>query len=178
MLSVYITDLSAYNAGCLSGTWVQLPLANLELSQAIAEVLIEGEHITGEKNHEEWFITDYAWDDIDIKEIDEYENIYDLNDELKLLVNLDKDHLKSVKFLLDEQITIDMEDAISRAEDVIIHHNYDMEDMAYDLIDSCYNLKDIPSLIANNIDYDGIAHDLEQDGTYWELDGDVYEYIG
>ena len=178
MLSVYITDLSAYNAGCLSGTWVQLPLTNLELSQAISEVLTEGEHVTGEENHEEWFITDYAWDNIDLKSIDEYANIHDLNDELKILVNLDNDHLKAVKFLLDEQITIDIEDAISRAEDVIIHHNYDMEDVAYDLIASCYNLKDIPSLIANNIDYDGIARDLENDGTYWEIAGDVYEYIG
>ena len=178
MLSVYLTDLTAYNAGCLSGTWVQLPLTKLELSQTISEVLTEGEQVTDEENHEEWFITDYEWDDIDLKAIDEYENIYDLNDEMYLLSQLDKDRLKAVKFLLDEGITSDIEDAISRAEDVIIHHNYDMEDVAYDLIDTCYNLKDIPDLIANNIDYDGIAHDLEQDGTYWELDGDVYEYIG
>jgi len=178
MLNIYITDLAAYNAGCLSGTWVQLPLTKFELSQAISEVLTEGEQATGEENHEEWFITDYQWDDIDVKEVDEYENIYDLNDELKLLEDLGKDRLKAVKFLLDEQITINIEDAISRAEDVVIHHDYDMEAVAYDLIDSCYNLKDFPDLIANNIDYDGIAHDLEHEGIYWEIDGDVYEYIG
>ena len=178
MLQVYLTDLAAYNAGCLSGTWVQLPLTDFELSQAISEVLSEGEQVTGEENHEEWFITDYEWDDIDIKEIDEYENIYELNDELRLLADLDKDQLKAVKFLLDEGITVDIEDAISRAEDVTIHQNYSMEDIAYDLLHECYNLKDIPDLIANNIDYDGIARDLEYDGTYWEIGGDVYEYIG
>ena len=178
MLSIYLTDLAAYNSGCLSGTWVQLPITKFELSQAISEVLTEGEHSTGEEDHEEYFITDYEWDEIDLKEIDEYENIYDLNDELRLLADLDKDKLKAVKFLLEEGITLDIEDAIIRAEDVIIHHNYCMEDVAYDLIDSSYNLKDIPTLIANNIDYDGIARDLDQDGTYWELGGDVYEYIG
>ncbi len=178
MLSVYLTDLAAYNSGCLSGMWVQLPLTKFELSQAISEVLTEGEQVTGEENHEEWFITDYQWDDIDIKEVYEYENIYDLNDELVLLSELNKDKLKAVKFLLDEQITIDIADAICRAEDVTIHHNYDMEAVAFDLIDSCYNLKDIPDIIANNIDYDGIARDLEHDGTYWEIGGDVYEYIG
>lgn len=178
MLQVYLTDLAAYNAGSLVGRWVQLPITGFELSQAILEVLAEGEQVTGEENHEEYFITDYEWDDVDIKEIDEYENIYELNDELKLLADLDKDKLKAVKFLLDEGITLDIEDAISRAEDVTIHHNYSMEDIAYDLIESCYNLKDIPDLIANNIDYDGIARDLEHDGTYWEIGGDVYEYIG
>lgn len=178
MLQVYLTDLAAYNAGSLVGRWVQLPITGFELSQAISEVLTEGEHAVDGVNHEEYFITDYEWDDIDLKEIHEYENIYELNDELKLLVDLDKDQLKAVKFLLDEGITLDIEDAINRAEDVTIHHNYSMEDIAYDLIESCYNLKDIPDLIANNIDYDGIARDLEHDGTYWEIDGDVYEYIG
>ena len=178
MLQVYLTDLAAYNAGSLVGRWVQLPITGFELSQAISETLTEGEHAVDGANHEEYFITDYKWDDVDLKEIDEYENIYDLNDELKLLVDLGKDKLKAVKFLLDEGITLDIEDAISRAEDVTIHHNYSMEDIAYDLIESCYNLKDIPDLIANNIDYDGIARDLEHDGIYWEIDGDVYEYIG
>lgn len=178
MLSVYLTDLAAYNTGCLSGTWVQLPITKFELSQAISEVLTEGEYAVDGENHEEYFITDYEWDDIDIKEIDEYENIYDLNDELKLLGDLNKEKLKAVKFLLDECITYDIGDAISRAEDVILHHNYTIEDVAYDLLHECYNLQDIPPLIANNIDYDGIARDLEYDGTYWEIGGDVYEYIG
>jgi antirestriction protein len=178
MLQVYLTDLAAYNAGSLVGRWVQLPITGFELSQAISEVLTEGEYAVNGENHEEYFITDYEWDDIDLKEIDEYENIYDLNDELKLLGDLDKEKLKAVKFLLDEGITLDIEDAISRAEDVIVHHNYTMEDVAYDLLHECYNLKDIPPLIANNIDYDGIARDLEYDGTYWEIGGDVYEYTG
>jgi len=178
MLQVYLTDLAAYNAGSLVGKWVELPITGFELSQAISEVLTEGEHAVGGDNHEEYFITDYEWDDLDIKDVDEYENIYDLNDELRLLVNLDKDKLKAVKFLLDEGITVGIDDAISRAEDVTIYHNYSMEDVAYDLLHECYNLKDIPPLIANNIDYDGIARDLEYDGTYWEVSGDVYEYVG
>ncbi len=178
MLKIFLTDLAAYNAGRLVGRWVQLPLTGFELSQAISEVLTEGAYAVDGKNHEEYFITDYEWDDIDIKEVDEYDNIYDLNDELVLLSQLDKDRLKAVKFLLDEGITTDIDDAINKAEDVIIHHNYIMEDIAYDLIHQCYGVDSLPSLITNNIDYDGVARDLEYDGTYWELGGDVYEYIG
>ena len=178
MLQVFITDLAAYNAGSLVGRWVQLPLDSFSLSQAISEVLTEGEYAVDEENHEEYFITDYTWEDIDLKEIDEYENIYDLNNELRLVTDLNRDQLKAVKFLLDEGITSDIEDAICRAEDVTIHHNYTMEDIAYDLLHECYNLETIPSIIANNIDYDGIARDLEYEGVYWEIGGDVYEYIG
>lgn len=178
MIDIFITDLSAYNEGHLVGKWIQLPLSSFELSQALSEVLNEGETICGSDNHEELFITDYEWNDIEIKDVDEYDNVYDLNAEVLLLSTLDSDKLKAVKFLLDEGITIDIEDAISRAEDVIIHQNQSMEDVAVELIESCYNLKDIPDLIVNNIDYDGIARDLEHDGTYWNIDGDVYEYIG
>ena len=72
MLQVFITDLAAYNTGSLVGRWVQLPITSFELSQAISEVLTEGEYAVNGENHEEYFITDYEWDDIDIKEI-EYE---------------------------------------------------------------------------------------------------------
>jgi len=178
MLKIFLTDLSAYNAGYLVGHWVSLPLSSFELSQAISEVLTEGESFCSEDNHEEYFISDYEWEDIDIKEIDAYENVYELNKELQALSALDNNKCKAVKFLLDEGITVDTHDAISRAEDVIVHHNYTMEDIAYDLVHECYNTTDIPSLIANNIDYDGIASNLEYEGIYWEREGDVYEYIG
>ena len=156
----------------------KLPLGPFELSQAVSEVLNEGESICDSDNHEELFITDYAWNDIDIKDVDEYDSVYNLNEEVGLLYMLDSYKLKAVKFLLDDGITIDIEDAISRAEDVIIYQNQSMEDVAVALIESCYDLKDIPDLIVNNIDYDGIARDLEHDGIYWNIDGDVYEYIG
>jgi len=153
-----------------------------DLNKVISKILRGGEAICaiefGMERHTEYFITDYEWDDIDIKEIDEYDDLFVLNQEVQLLADLSKDKLKAVKFLLNEGITVDIEDAISRAEDVTIYHNYTIEDIAYDLIHECYNLKDIPPLIANNIDYDSIARDLEYHGTYWELSGDVYEYIG
>ena len=42
----------------------------------------------------------------------------------------------------------------------------------------CYNINEIPSIIANHIDYDGIARDLEMDGNYHCAGSDVFEYIG
>lgn len=86
--------------------------------------------------------------------------------------------LKAIKFILDEQYSCDIEDAILKAEDVIIHENTTLEAYAYDLMQELYNADLLPSILANNIDYEGIANDLELDGTYQKIGDDVYEYIG
>jgi len=53
-----------------------------------------------------------------------------------------------------------------------------MNDIAYDLMQECYQADKLPSIIANNIDYDGIAKDLELDGNYYQYGSDIIEYIG
>jgi len=178
MLKVYLTDLAAYNSGFLVGKFISLPMSEETLHMAINEVLTEGESITKEENHEEWFITDYEWDDLEFCQVDEYENIFELNSNMELLSGLETSKLKSVAFLLNEGITVDIEDAIQRAEDVIIHNNQDMEDVAYSLLEECYGVYKLDPIIANNIDYERVAERLESDGTYWEIGDDVFEYIG
>lgn len=178
MLSIFLTDLQAYQEGHLVGKWIKLPLTPFELSQALSEVLTEGETISDTEDHEEWFITDYEWQDLEFCQVDEYEDIYELNSNMELLSGLDKDKLKSVAFLLNEGITIDIEDAIQRSEDVVIHQDQSMEDVAYNLLEDCYGVYKLDPIIANNIDYERVAQDLENDGTYWEIGGDVFEYIG
>lgn len=178
MLKIYLTDLQAYNEVFLVGKWINLPLTGFELSQAISEVLTKGESICGTDNHEEYFITDYEWGDLDLYPIDEYENIHELNSNMELLSELDTHKLKAVAFLLSEGITVDLEDAIERSEDVIVHQDQNLEDVAYELLEECYGVHNLEPLIANNIDYEGVARELEYDGTYWEIGDDVFEYIG
>jgi len=178
MLKIYLTDLQAYNEGHLVGKWLELPLSNFELSQAISEVLTEGETIAGTDNHEEYFITDYEWDNLEFCQIDEYENIFELNTNMELISGLDKDKLKSVSFLLSEGITRDIKDAIERSEDVIIHEHQNLENIAYELLEECYGVDKLAPIIANNIDYTSVAQDLKYGGNYWEIDNDVFEYIG
>jgi len=179
MLKVYITDLAAYNSGYLIGKWITMPVDKEELSCEIQQILSDGATACRyEDNHEEWFITDYEWEDISLFEVDEYSNVNQLNQQLQLLEHLSQYQLKAAKFLLDEQIVNDIEAAILKADDVTIYENQTLEDVTYDLIQECYNIDDIPSIIANHIDYNGIARDLEMDGTYHVIDDDVVEYVG
>lgn len=178
MLQIYLTDLAAYNEGHLVGRWITLPTSSFNLAHALSEILSEGEAICDSPNHEEYFITDYEWDDIVFFDVGEYDNLGELNTECELVDNLSPHEQKAVAFLLREGIVTELDEAIAKADDVHVYENQSLEDVAYDLIQECYNIHELSPIIANHIDYEGIARDLECDGCYFERDGDVYEYCG
>jgi antirestriction protein len=78
---------------------------------------------------------------------------------------------------MSEGLAGDIYDAVEKVDDVVIHENQSMVDIAYSLIEECYSLDKVPDLIANHIDYEGIAIDLMLEGNYYHVDNDVYEYI-
>lgn len=181
MLNIYLTDLSAYNKGYLIGEWINLPNGNL--GQVLNKILKSGEALCFlecgyYELHEEYFITDFEWEEVAIFSIGEYENLEELNSKLELLQDLSISEQKAVKFLLEQNFATDITDAISKVDDVLIHENSSLSDVAYDLINECYDIDKLPSIIANNIDYDSIARDLEIEGRFYEVDSDIYEYIG
>ena len=181
MLQIYLTDLSAYNKGYLFGEWLSLPCDDLE--DKLSKILKAGEAICFiEENyyekHEEYFITDWEWEEVDLFELDEYENVFSLNEQLKLIENCTNNELKAIRFLLNEQIVSKLEDAYYKAEDVIIYENQTLSDVAYELLNECYNLDKLPSIITSHIDYDSVARDLELDGNHTVIGNDVYEYHG
>ena len=179
MLKLFITDLAAYNNGFLVGEWVTLPLSGKELYMAINSILSEGEHLCqSDVTHEEVFITDYEWMGQSLFNVGEYDSPWDVNDDVGKVSELTEHQQKAVAFLLGEGLTYEVDDAILRSDDVIIHENQNLEDVAYEVLNECYGLDTLPPLIVNNIDYRGVARDLDYDGTYWEIDGDVFEYVG
>jgi len=179
MVDVFITDLYAYNNGFLVGEWVSLPLDSAKLTYKIREILAEGQlQCKSKQHHTEWFITDLEWTEDFSMTVDEYADIYALNESLGDLEFKSDHELKAISFLLNEGLAMDIEDAISKADDVIVHENQNMEDLAFDLLQDCYGVDQLPSIISNHIDYQGVAKSLEYDGCYYEIGNDIYEYVG
>lgn len=178
MLRVYLTDLQAYNEGYLVGEWIELPLTQKELQQALSEVLTNGETICKTSNHEEYFITDIEWNDVEVLEVGEYENLTKLNESIKYLNELDKTQLKAIVFLLTEGLVKELSDAIEKIDEVIIYEDCTMVDIAEQYIDEHCDLNGLSSLIVNNIDYKGIAREFEMEGSYFAVDGDIFMFIG
>jgi len=176
-MRVFITDLEAYNNGELVGGWYNLPMDEDLLAESIEDVLREGKNICNDTHyHEEYFITDY---ECDYMEIGEYDNLNKLNEIAEAMEDIDEDGVKAINFLMDNHLVKDIYEAIESYEDnVRIYEDSTMEDIAYDFIEQCYNLDDIPSIISNNIDYEQIGRELEIGGCFYKVGSDIYEYIG
>ncbi len=155
-----------------------MPLAPDELSQTLSDILELGEHICKTDNHEEYFITDYEWDDVDMFEVGEYENLTKLNERVEALDELCSEPLKAVSFLLNEGLAKDLNEAIEKVDEVIVYEDCTMVDIAEQYIDEHCDLNGLSSLIVNNIDYEGIAKEFEMDSSYFKVGGDIFMYIG
>ncbi|MCK5111673.1 MAG: antirestriction protein ArdA [Arcobacteraceae bacterium] len=177
MISIYITDLAAYNSGYLIGEWVKLPIPEKSLLDKINQILTTGANVCNYGFHEEIFITDYEFECSEIFQIDEYDSVLDLNEKALKLQELNEHQLKAVSFLMGQSIVSELDEAIEKSDEVIIHTDLTMFDVACSFIEECYGevISALPSIILDAINYNYIASELELDG-YVEIDGDVYEY--
>jgi hypothetical protein len=179
MLNIYVKDLIAENKGIDCGEWITLPQFEEDLETELSNIIKCGRELCGDnENHKDLIISKYKWDGLDIFDIDKNDCIYQLNDKIELLENIDDYQLKAIKFLIADYYhdNTNIEELIEKAEEVTIYENSTMADVANSIIDNCYNLEDIPDIIANNIDYEGIGRLLEMDGFYHKVGRDVYEY--
>ena len=98
-MKVYITDLASYNNGNLVGEWVSLPMDGEALETKINEILERGSEIDGYGEiHEEYFITDF---ECEIFDIDEYTDVFKLNEQAQELEDLSDYEKSAVSFLLE-----------------------------------------------------------------------------
>lgn len=116
--------------------------------------------------------------DTDLKvedmEGDQFQLIQSSDDETKTLENLIQEHGVIIKAYYEE-----VGGAIDYLEDSFLEAyqgEYDSwEDFAERLLDECGDLKDLPSLIRNNIDWNAIGNELSYD--YFEIDGHFFRNI-
>lgn len=171
MLKLFITNLSEYNSGNLVGEWVELPSDSLYLNQTIRKVL-------SSDNSEEIFITDWEWADQTIFEVDQYDDPRELNAKVFKLSQQSPYQQQAIAFLLKERICDDIDDAIHKSYDVVIHKNKTMADIAYDRVKEYVGMSKVPDIISNHIDYTSMGKEIRTNG-YFVMDANIiYEYIG
>ena len=151
LLSVFVTDLAAYNEGILRGEWLDLPCSEDDLNDCIERVTLGEDH--------EIFITDFE-SDLGIK-VSEYENIYELNETLG---DIDENDYELIAAYL-EAVSNDLSEAIENAPDCVLYGADSLVDLAYEFVEEGL-FGDIPESIANYIDYEAIARDLGYDSYY------------
>lgn len=151
-VKIFLTNLGKYNEGELVGKWVEMPIDEDELEEVLESIGIDEEY-------EEFFITDY---EAPFK-ICEYDSIESINKKIEAYENAleevyDEDALQA---LLDEGYSLDE----IAGYDYRIHYDVnDMSDIAYNYVNECYNVDELP--LGNYIDYEALGRDMEIEGTY------------
>ena len=168
MLKIYITDLAGYNSGTLIGRFITLPTEEKELETSIKEMLQFGD---------EYFITDYEFEDVELFKVEEFDSPFELNKKIALLEDVEPYQHKIVKVLLDNGFASSLEDAIDKIDNVIVHPDSSMENIAEDYISEIIDLDSLPILLSGHIDFKGIGRDMEIDCNFIRENSDIYEII-
>ena len=170
MLNIFITNLGKYNEGNLIGEWVTLPTTERELEAVYERIGINEEY-------EEMFITDYETD-IEGLEVGEYDNIDELNELAEELENLDEAEQKAIQAMLLDGY--EFEDALEKVTDGdfnIYHNCKDMTDIAYEVVEECGYLENVPENVTRYFDYEAFGRDLDIEGKFYYIDGDYVQII-
>lgn len=162
-MKIFLTNLGKYNEGELVGEWVELPVSQEELSKVFERIGIN-------EDYEEYFITDY---ECDFYKIGEYDDLDELNEIAEQIEELNEEESDIVKSLISE-LGYTLEEAIEKASsgDYRIYYDCDdMEDVAYQVVEECGYLENVPDDVARYFDYESFGRDLGIEGSYIFLDG-------
>ena len=154
MMNIYLTNLAAYNSGKLIGEWLEMPFTEEEYAAVMNRI----------GNPEETFITDYD-SDMGVT-VGEFDNVFALNDLVKESEGYDADLIAAII-----ACGYSLKDALDMADDVIFYPGKELIDVAYELVDECY---DLPEIAQRYFDYEALARDLGLDGYYETEYGVLY----
>lgn len=177
MLRIFLTNLGKYNEGQLIGEWVDLPCTDDELEEVKERIGISDEPDENGIYYEEWFISDYETDINDL-EVGEYDNLDELNELAEDLDNLDNEELKVLQACLQDGNEFTKSLEIVQSGDYKIYYNCDtMKDVAYEVVEECGYLNGVPENVARYFDYEAFGRDLDIEGSFYNIDGDMIELL-
>ena len=162
MIKGYITNLGKYNEGELIGEWISFPIDEEELEEVYGRIGISDEPDEEGYYYEEIFFTD--WETEFAMGFGEYESIDRINEIAEALESADIDIVKAIV----EATGCDVMDAIDKVDDAVFYKNQTLLDVAYEIIDECY---DLPEIAQRYFDYEAFARDLSYDNYYEVANG-------
>lgn len=151
-MKAYITNLGKYNEGCLVGKWINFPIDEDDFESELESIGVKENTM-----YEEWFIADYDCSLFNMYDaFGEYPSIDDINEVAEAL----EDHESEFTALME---VCSYTDALGylESENYTFYKDMTLEDVAYELVEECYNL---PEIALRYFDYAAFARDLEFDG--------------
>jgi hypothetical protein len=159
-VKIYPMNLAKYNQGKLVGKWLELPLTDEDLNKELGAIL---------GNDEEYFIADYEAP----FQISAYCNLFELNEFVEQLKELDESQKEQAVFLINYR-SFNWKEALEKSDEVTFYQGMSLEDVAAELVDEgVYG--ELNNTIKYYIDYTQLAYDLSTDG-YFETENGTFWY--
>lgn len=161
-MKAYITNLGKYNEGYLVSKWIDFPIDEDDFKKELENIGVKENTM-----YEEWFITDYDCSLFDMYDaFGEYPSIDDINEVAEAL----EDHESEFTALME---VCSYTDALGylESENYTFYKDMTLEDVAYELVEECYNLQEIA---LRYFDYSAFARDLSFDGYSETSSGVIY----
>lgn len=153
MITIWLTNLSAYTAGRIIDKTLNLPADPEEIDAALKEIGVDC-------NNTEYFISCY--ESVYGLDCDEFTNVYELNDFCKELseLNIDQDVLKGLcDYYIDQTEIIDL--------NFIVWSNCDtMADVAEKMCEEYGTLEGIPEHLKEFFDFEKYGRYIYTSGTF------------
>lgn len=163
-MKAFITNLGKYNEGELVGKYISFPIDEDDFTKELESIGVKENTM-----YEEWFITDYDCTSFDMyAAFGEYPSIEDINEAYEVF----EDHEEEAAALFECYIS-DFREVMNilENENYVFYEDMDMEDVAYEIVENCYNLDEFA---ARYFDYKAFARDLSFDG-YCEASNGVIQ---
>lgn len=151
------------------GKWVELPLSEEGMEEAIKGILEEGWCQHGWCSHEEYFITDYEAP----FRVGEYQNPFELNEWAERLEDCKEDDEDVIQAIFDYAGSIEEGlDILEGGEYWVYRFCEDMTDVAWEVVKESGLLDGIPEEVARYFDYEAYGRDLESgDSSFIRVPG-------
>ena len=156
----YITNLGKYNEGYLIGEWVTFPIDEDDLAAVFERIGIN-------EIYEEFFFTDWEYNELPDLELGEYENIDDINELAETLESLSDWELDTYAAAVEAWGVSEVS-----PDDVGDYNLYtdisDDYDLGYYYATEFYSADLEKSPLGNYIDYEAFGRDIrfESDGEH------------
>ena len=147
------------------GQWVDLPTAPENISAVIKQVQTES-------GAEETIISDHEYIDCS-----EYDNPYTVNATAAELEKLD-DEERDVYEIMTEECGYSHTEALEAIADGRYRYYYNaenMEDVAWEIVEECGLLANVPEEMQRYFDYEAYGRDLDIEGHFYTVDKGIIE---
>lgn len=164
--TIFITNLGKYNEGELIGEQVTLPICENELREVFTRIGINEEY-------EEYFISDY---ECEFMEIGEYDNIQDLNDIVEQFENLGEYDKNKVVGMIEAGFYDDVLEAIDNIDNYVLYNDINTEQELGENIFYEFDEHNVPEHLHSYIDFELYGRDYRiQSGGVFTTFGFIVE---